>query len=118
MQKVSYVVWGLWLIVGIVLKIFGLVSWWVALSAIWFVAATIVASSFFIFITADIGKILKEKEERKIANTCKNCLFGQSIDILNDAKKEGEPKEKCIGEKLAGAERGKICQYYQRVKHN
>lgn len=118
MRKFTYIIWGVWLIGGIVLKITDLVNWWVGLSAIWFVVATIIASTFFVFVTADIGKILKEKEERKIANTCKNCLFGQSVDILNDAKKEGEAKEHCIGEKLAGAERGKICQYYQRVKRN
>ena len=114
MRRLSYILWGVWLIGGIILKILGLVSWWAATSALWLPLGGALSFGFVIFLTADIGAYLKRKQEEKIPNECGNCLFGRSADLINATKKEGEEKTHCIGEEMANAKRGTICPYYQR----
>lgn len=117
MRRLSYILWGLWFIGGIVLKILGLVSWWVATSAVWIPLGGAISFGAIIFITADIGTYLKRKKEEKIPNECGNCLFGRTADIINAGRGEGEERVQCIGEKLGGATRGVVCSYYQRQQN-
>ena len=114
MRKVTDIIWGLWLVAGIALKILGLVGWGVALSAIWLPIGVVTALGFVIFITADIGDRMKKREDEKIPDTCGTCLFGKTCDLINSTKKEGEEKEKCMGERIGGATRGTLCPYYER----
>lgn len=114
MRRLSYILWGVWLLGGIILKILGLVSWWVATSAIWIPLGGAIAFGAIIFLTADIGNYLKRKREEKIPNECGNCLFGKTADLINASRGEGEEKAQCIGEKVGGATRGVVCPYYQR----
>ena len=114
MRRLSYVLWGVWLLAGIVLKILGLISWWAATSALWIPLGGVISFGAIIFLTADIGNYLKRKREEKIPNECGNCLFGKTTDLINASRKEGEEKALCIGEKLCGATRGVVCQYYTR----
>ena len=113
MQKTTYILWLLWLIAGIALKILGLVSWWAATSALWLPAAVVLSGALFIFGTADIGARLKMLQAKKIPPECGNCIFGRTCDIINSTKKEGEELEKCIGEKLGEGKRGEVCKYHE-----
>ena len=115
MRKGIYIAWGTWLVLGIVLKIIGLASWGWATSAIWFpilVGLSIVGGLLLI---GDIGARLKKRAEAKIPDSCENCLFGSTCDLINSLKGEGEEKQKCIGEKN-GYSRGELCEYYIRSK--
>lgn len=114
MRRITYVVWALWLIVGIGLKIIAGVSWWLALSALWFPLAVYLSVTGAMVVIADIGA----RKETKIhePETCANCLFGQTCDIINSVKQEGEEQAHCIGERIGNAERGKVCEYYQRAQ--
>ena len=114
MRRITYVVWALWLIVGIGLKIIVGVSWWLALSALWFPLAVYLSVTGAMVVIADIGA----RKETKIhePETCANCLFGQTCDIINSVKQEGEEPTRCIGERIGNAERGKVCEYYQRAQ--
>lgn len=114
MRRLSYVLWAGWLVAGIVLKILGLVSWWVAASALWIPLGGAVSFAAIIFITADLSAAAKRKRRAKIPKECATCMFGRTTDLLNKFKKEGEPDAQCIGEKLANATRGVVCKYYQR----
>ena len=116
MRKACYIIWACWLVAGIVLKILGLVSWWVATSSIWIPASVVLSGALFIFVTADIGSRIKRKRDEQLPKECGNCLFGVTCDHVNATKGEGEEKAKCIGEKLANATRGQICDYYERVR--
>lgn len=116
MRRVSYYLWGAWLLAGIILKILGLVSWWAATSAIWLPLGGTIAFGAIVFLTADITAYIKKKKDSKIPDECGNCLFGRTTDLVNATKKEGEEKAPCLGEKLANAKRGQICQYYQRAE--
>ena len=116
MRKAIYIVWAVWLIAGVVLKILGLISWWAATSSVWFPIGVVVCLLLFIFITSDIGASIKRKRAESEPKECGNCLFGVTCDHLNSTKGEGEEKVKCIGEKLANAKRGEICDYYERVQ--
>ena len=113
MQKTTYIVWLLWLIAGIALKILGLVSWWAATSALWFPAAVILSGALFIFGVAGIGARLKIMAERKTPKECGNCLFARTCDIINSTRSEGQELEKCIGEKLGEGKRGEVCKYHE-----
>lgn len=116
MRKLCYAGWGAWLFAGIVLKILGLVSWWVATSAVWFPLALSVSAMAVVFITADVSAHIKKTKEARTPQECANCLFGRTADLINATRGEGEEKVQCIGEKIGHATRGKICEYYQREK--
>lgn len=116
MRNAIYITWGVWLIAGIVLKILGLIGWWAATSAIWFPGGVVLCGMGFIFVTADIGARLKRKREEAIPQECANCLFGRTCDTINATRGENEEKVKCIGEKIGGATRGIVCDYYERAK--
>lgn len=116
MRKAIYIIFAAWLVAGIVLKILGLVSWWVATSAIWFPLGCLITASAFFVAVADIGGAIKRKREASIPKECANCLFGKVCDQINDGKREGEEKAKCLGESVGGATRGKVCEYYQRAR--
>lgn len=103
----SYVLYGLWVITAIVLKIIGLVSWWVATSWIWFPFAMILCFFAGINISVIIGKRIKEKENAKIPDSCEVCLFGQSMKYAENGK--------CLGVTLdENHEFGKLCPQYKR----
>lgn len=116
MRKATYIAWVIWLTSGILLATFGVIDWASALMAIWFPIACALSIGMLIFITADIGNIMKERNEARTPNTCGNCLFGKTCDLINSTKPSNEEPEKCIGEKLGGATRGEVCSYYERVK--
>jgi uncharacterized membrane protein YhiD involved in acid resistance len=116
MQKTTYIVWLLWLIAGIVLKILGLVSWWAAASALWLPAGVGISGALIVYGIAYIGARLKIRAEKKIPRECGNCLFGQTSDAINKSRGEGEELEKCIGEKLDNIKRGKVCRFYERAR--
>lgn len=116
MRNISYIIWGAWLLAGIVLKILGLCSWWFATSAVWLPAAVGVSAMVVIFATADFAAIAKKTQEARVPEECANCLFGRTADLINATRKEGEERALCIGEKLANATRGVVCEYYQREK--
>lgn len=115
MRRITYVVWALWLIVGIGLKIIAGVSWWLALSALWFPLAVYLSVTGAMVVVADIGERTRKKTKIHEPETCGNCLFGQTCDIINSVKQEGEERTRCIGERIGNAERGKVCEYYQRA---
>lgn len=109
MRKITYVVWALWLAVGIGLKIIVGVSWWLALSALWFPLAVYLSVTGVMVVIADLGE--RKKVKIHTQPSCANCLFGQTCDILQAIKPD--EKAQCIGERIGNAERGKVCEYYQ-----
>lgn len=105
MEKISYIAYAVWAIACIVLKIVGLVGWWVATSFLWFPLGAIVCVSCFLFLSIKLGSYFKAKEKTKIPPSCENCIW-------NIGKKINEDK-KCFGER-EGFEYGKPCQHYTR----
>lgn len=116
MQKTTYIVWLLWLLAGIALKILGLVSWWAATSAVWLPVGVGISGALIVYGIASIGARLKIRAEKKIPRECGNCLFGQACDAINKSKAEGEEPEKCIGEQLDKIKRGEVCRFYERAR--
>lgn len=116
MRKFCYIGWCVWLIAGIVLKILGLVSWWVAASAVWFPVALAVSAMAVVFITADITALIKKRREERVPDECANCVFGRTADLINATRGDDEEKVQCIGEKISNAKRGVVCEYYQRER--
>lgn len=115
MRKGIYIAWGAWALIGIALKIMGLIPWLWATSALWFPLLVVLSFLGVLLLVGDIGARLKRRAEEKIPDSCENCLFGSTCDLLNTMKEEGEEKQKCIGEKH-GYERGELCEYYIRSK--
>lgn len=107
MRKISFIVYGLWIAAGLVLKIYGLVSWFVALSWLWFPLAMLVVVITFLNLSAVIGRKIKEKEDAKIPDSCEVCLFGQSAGYAENGK--------CLGCTLNPEwEFGHVCEFYNR----
>lgn len=114
MRKVIYIIWALLLVVGITLKILGIIGWGLALSPLWFPLVSFLSTIIVVVLGASLAESIKKRKEAKIPDTCGNCLFGKTCDLINASKKEGEEKEKCMGERIGGATRGVVCPYYER----
>lgn len=96
-----------WMVSAIVLKIFGLVSWWVATSWLWFPLAMILCFIVFINLSVIIGQKIRIKEESKIPDSCETCLFGQTAKYAENGK--------CLGCTMDEEhEFGKLCKAYKR----
>lgn len=116
MRNSVYFIWLGWLALGIILKIVGLIGWGLALSALWLPIVFLFVIGILIFAIADIGERIKKNKEDNTPDECGNCLFGHTCDLINKTRKEGEEKEKCMGERIGGATRGVVCGYYKRVE--
>lgn len=116
MNKVVYLFYAIWVIACIVLKILGLVDWWVATSCLWMPAGVMVVVATAIFAIADIGTALKAREERKIPNTCENCVFQHAADSINMFRKEGEEKTLCIGRQLKMPIVDGKCEHFSKAQ--
>lgn len=107
MKKVSYIIFALWVVVAIALKIVGVVSWWVATSWIWLPLAIAFTIVLAISVSVEIGNKLKKKEERKIPDSCDTCLFGQAMQYSESGK--------CLGETMDEEHKfGELCGCYKR----
>ena len=107
MKKIVYCIYGVWAIACIVLKIMGIISWWVALSPVWLPLALALVLLGGIFLFGDVAERLKIHAERKEPDSCANCLFGLTAKYSEDGK--------CLGEALnSDVVRGKVCKTYQR----
>lgn len=107
MKQICYILYALWIVSAIVLKILGCVGWLVATSWLWFPLAMVLCFLTFVNLAVWIGQRAKEKEEAKIPDTCENCLFGHT--------KEYAENSKCLGCTLDEShEFGTLCPQYKR----
>lgn len=107
MKKICYALYGLWIVSAIVLKILGLVSWWVATSWLWMPLAMVLTFLVGVNLAVGIGNRLKRKEEDAIPDSCDVCLFGQT--------KEYADNNKCLGCTMdENHEFGTLCPAYKR----
>lgn len=107
MKKICYALYALWMVSAIVLKIFGLVSWWVATSWLWIPLAMILVFIVGINFAVILGKRMQEKEESKIPDSCATCLYGQAAKYADGGK--------CLGEALdEKCKQGTLCSNYKR----
>ena len=107
MRKFYWVYGGIATVL-IVLKIFGLVGWWVATSFIWFPIGVVLSISFLMALTADMGKWLKKRKESKIIPSCENCLFNHTKEVLKD--------EECLGEQNHAEKKDGKCPYWTKYE--
>ena len=105
-MKKFYWIYGGIALVLIVLKIFGLVNWWVVTSPIWFPLGVMLSNALMMVITTDLGSYFKKKEEAKVIPTCENCLFNK--------EKELNGKDKCFGEEHDAEKKDNKCIYYRK----
>lgn len=107
MKKICYALYGLWIVSAIVLKIIGLVSWWVATSWLWFPLAMVLTFLVEVNLAVGIGNRLKRKEEAKIPDSCEVCLFGKTKEYAENGH--------CLGETLDPEHPyGTLCKCYKR----
>lgn len=107
MKIYTYIIYGVWVILSVLAKIFLHASWWVGLSWLWLPAAIIFVLVVGLNASVDIGKWLKIRQIKKTPNTCENCLFGQTAKFDADGQ--------CLGEKLEETiKRPTLCKYYRR----
>lgn len=107
MKKICYALYGLWIVSAIVLKILGLVSWWVATSWLWFPLAMVLTFLVGVNLAVGIGNRLKRKEEEKIPDSCEVCLFGKTKEYAENGH--------CLGETLDPEHPyGTLCKCYKR----
>lgn len=107
MKKICYALYGLWIVSAIVLKILGLVSWWVATSWLWFPLAMVLTFLVGVNLAVGIGNRLKRKEEEKIPDSCEVCLFGKTKEYAENGH--------CLGETLdPDHPYGTLCKCYKR----
>lgn len=107
MKIICYTMYALWAVAAIVLKILGLVSWWVATSFVWLPLGIVLSVLTFINFSVFVGRKLKESEDAKIPDSCQTCLFGVTKEYAENGK--------CLGETLnEGHEYGKLCSCYKR----
>lgn len=109
MKKVIFILFALWVILALGLKIAGLVSWWVALSWLWFPLGVAYVVSLAVFFSVNLGEYFKRKQDLKIPDACENCLHHHT--------KEYSPDGVCLGQALnPDHKEGELCQFYRR--HN
>lgn len=107
MKIIAYTLYALWALTSIVLKILGLVSWWVATSFLWIPLSIILTIIVGINVSVWIGSKLKAREESKIPDGCEACLFGQTRIYADE--------QKCLGEVMDEKNTyGTLCPYYKR----
>lgn len=107
MKKICYALYGLWIVSAIVLKILGLVSWWVATSWLWMPLAMVLTFLVGVNLAVGIGNRLKRKEEEKIPDSCEVCLFGKTKEYAENGH--------CLGETLDPEHPyGTLCKCYKR----
>lgn len=107
MKKICYALYGLWIVSAIVLKILGLVSWWVATSWLLFPVAMVLTFLVGVNLAVGIGNRLKRKEEDAIPDSCQTCLFGHTKEYAENGK--------CLGETLDPEHPyGTLCKFYKR----
>lgn len=114
MRKMFYLTWLAWAIACVVLKIMGLISWLTALSPLWMPIAVSLCAGVILIGIADVNRWMTKREDAKLPDSCENCLFKKTCDLVNATKKEGEEKEKCMGEKFGAAIVDGKCEYYSR----
>lgn len=115
MRRGIYFAWGAWLIAGVVLGVLGVIPWGWATSALWFPLLSAFSILGGLLLVGDLGARAKRRVEAKIPDSCANCLFGSSCDLINQMRGDSEEKAICIGEKH-GYTRGEPCEYYIRSK--
>lgn len=107
MNKLPYILYGLWAVLAILSKILLGASWWVATSFLWIPAAVIFSVLLGLSASVEIGKWLKIRQVKADPNSCDNCLFGHTAQY----DKEG----KCLGENVdESVHRPHLCKFYQR----
>ena len=114
MKKAFYWCWLAWAIACVVAKCFGWCGWAFMLSPIWIPLCVVVCFAFMLIVISDFGSWMKRKSDDKLPDSCENCLFKKSCDLINSTKKEGEELEKCMGEKFGAAVVDGKCEYYTR----
>lgn len=107
MKLIGYALYGMWIVSSIVLKILGLVSWFVAFSWLWFPLALVLTIFVGINVAAFIGTKLKMREDSKIPDSCEACLFGQTAKYAENGK--------CLGCTMDENHKyGELCSAYKR----
>lgn len=107
MKQICYILYVLWMLSAVVLKILGLVSWWVATSWLWMPLAMVLTFLVGVNLAVGIGNRLKRKEEAKIPDSCEVCLFGKTKEYAEGGK--------CLGETLnEECHYGTLCSCYKR----
>lgn len=106
-RAIAVIAYSALVVAGIVLGIFKVLKWWVALSPIWFPVAVGVSLFFMMFIAMYIGDRIKAKYEEEFVPNCANCLFNHTKEITHS--------EQCLGEKMkAEINADGICSFYER----
>lgn len=108
MKITTYIVYGVWVLASIALKIMGLVNWWVATSCLWIPILVAFLLVLFFFIINDSTKFIQKQVERKNPPSCENCLFKMTKEISGE--------EQCLGERLGATKENNLCSNHQRFK--
>lgn len=109
MKKLIYSLYILWAILSIAYFFWkGNVA--IATAFIWIPIALVVSASFLITLIGDIGERIKRRRRENAPRDCTTCLFGQTADLVNKTKKEGE-EVPCVGESM-GYKRGVTCPHW------
>lgn len=106
MNKIVYALYGVWALTCILLKSFGIGSWWLATSFIWLPIAIILVVIMAVMITTDIAK--KQKDKNTPPPSCENCLFRKTMELSGD--------EQCLGEKLGIPKKDGVCANWTSYK--
>ena len=107
MKQICYILYGLWVVLAVVLKILGLVSWGVATSWAWMPFAMLLTFLVGVNLVVAIGQRLKRKEESKIPDSCDVCLFAQTAKYAENGK--------CLGCTMdENHQFGTLCPAYKR----
>lgn len=114
MKNLFYFTWLAWLLVSVVLKIMGLCSWVIALAPIWMPIAVGISIGVTLMAVTDLNAWMKKRKDVNMPDSCENCLFRKTCDLINGTKKEGEEKEVCMGERFGAAIVDGKCEYYSR----
>ena len=107
MKKLTYILFAVWVVVALALKIFAGASWWLATSWLWIPLGVALSIALVVFGSVDIGGFIKKREDGKIPDTCENCLFNHT--------KQYDENGVCLGDAMkAEHKEGEVCQYYRR----